>query len=271
MRHQSYQRAIITGASSGLGEEFAYQLAPHVDELILIARRQDRLTIVGESARRINPALQVSCLPGDLTDPSFMIPLVDMLTSLPPVKTLLVNNAGMGDYGEFSSSDWDKVESMLVLNIFTLTKLCHALIPYLETAGGGIINVSSLASALPIPDFAVYAASKSYVLSLSEALQLELKEKKISVLAVCPGPVHTEFGQVARRPGFTGDMMPGKQMFDTSREQVVTETLTALAKNKSRIYPGAPIKWSHILLSLLPAPIIRWVMGRRPRRSLPKS
>ena len=72
MRHQSYQRAIITGASSGLGEEFAYQLAPYVDELILIARRRDRLTIVGESSRRINPALQVSCLPGDLTDPSFI-------------------------------------------------------------------------------------------------------------------------------------------------------------------------------------------------------
>ncbi len=268
MRHQSYQRAIITGASSGLGEEFAYQLAPYVDELILIARRRDRLTIVGESSRRINPALQVSCLPGDLTDPSFMIPLIHMLTGLPSARTLLINNAGMGDYGEFSTADWDKIESMIVLNIFTLTKLCHSLIPTLETAGGGIINISSLASALPIPDFAVYAASKAYVLSLSEALRLELKEKNINVLAVCPGPVHTEFGQIARRPGFTGDMMPGKQMFDTSRERVVSEALSAMAKNKSRVYPGGPIKWSHILLSLLPAPVIRWVMGRRPRRSL---
>lgn len=271
MRKKSYQRAIITGASSGLGEEFAYQLASEVEELVLIARRRDRLTIVAESASRLRPGLQVTCLLGDLTDPAFLMPLIGTLTALPPAKTLLVNNAGIGDYGEFSTADWEKIEAMLILNIFTLTKLCHALLPGLLSMKGGIINISSLASDLPIPDFAVYAASKSYVLSLSEALRSELKDHGVNVLAVCPGPVHTEFGQVARRPGFTGDMMPCKQLFDTSREQVVTESLAAMQKNMARIYPGGPVKWSHILLSLLPAPIIRWAMGRRPRRSLPEA
>ena len=119
------------------------------------------------------------------------------------VPDLLVNNAGLGDYGEFAAADWERVEAMLRVNIRALTRLCHAVVPAMRELGGGsIINVSSLASIVPMPDFAVYAATKAYVTSFSEALRLEVETHGIRVLALCPGPVPTEFGDVARRPGW---------------------------------------------------------------------
>lgn len=263
------RRAIITGASSGLGEEFALQLAPYVEEMILVARRSDRLKIVDESARKAHPGLKVTIVAADLTDAASLLDFIDRMLALPPAKTLLVNNAGMGDYGEFATADWERVEQMLVLNILTLTKICHSLLPGLIRDGGGIINISSLASSLPIPDFAVYAASKSYVLSLSEALRLELKDKGINVLAVCPGPVPTEFGDVARREGFTGDMMPGKSFFYTDKETVVSESIRAMMNDKPRIYPGTVTRLSALFLSLIPAFVLRMVLSLRFRRSVP--
>lgn len=133
------------------------------------------------------------------------------LLELPAAKTLLINNAGAGDYGEFSEGSWDRIRTLLRLNVESLTRLCHAMIPGLKRNGGDIINISSLAALLPIPDFAVYAATKAYVSSLSEALRLELKEHGIRVLAVCPGPVSTGFGKAARRPGFTGQHDAGQK------------------------------------------------------------
>ena len=266
MHPREFQRAIVTGASSGLGEEFAVQLAPRLQEIILLARRTERLTILSETLRKINPELKVYLHPGDLILRETQDTLRSNLEELPVMPTLLVNNADMGDYGEFAAADWDKTESMLMLNIVALTRLTHLLLPMLQVSTGAIINISSLASDLPIPDFAVYAASKSYVLSFSEALRAELKDRSVQVLTVCPGPVHTEFGKVARRPGFSGNMMPVRSLFDTSRELVVSESLQALRKNKARVYPGVQILGSHLLLSFLPGWFIRWVMGKRPRR-----
>lgn len=267
MPEPSCRRAIITGASSGIGEEFALQLAPHMQEIVIVARRRDRLTLVRESLQKVNPALAVTQIEADLSDGDALNALIDRLLALPPASTLLVNNAGLGDYGEFASAPWDRIDAMLTLNMATPTRLCHSLIPYLTAHGGGIINMSSLASSLPIPDFAVYAASKSYVLSLSEALRLELKGTGVNVLAVCPGPVSTEFGKVARRPGFTGNMMPGRNAFDTPKEQVVTEALCAMAKGRARLYPGMKIRLSALLLAMTPVWVLRLIMGTRPRRT----
>jgi short-subunit dehydrogenase len=266
MQQTFYQRAIITGASSGFGEEFACQLATTVDELVLIARSQDKLKAVAERVRQIHPLIQVSIFAGDLTDPNFLIPLIDSLLALPAASTLLVNNAGMGDYGDVASADWNKLDTMLVLNVFSLTKLTHALLEPLCRFGGGIINVSSLASALPIPDFAVYAASKSYVLSFSEALRLELKDEKVNVLAVCPGPVATGFGAVARRTQEPSEPMWWQDLLETTTDCVVRESLQAMAAGKARVYPGSRVKWAARLLSLVPAPLIRFIMSYRPRR-----
>ena len=168
-----YDRIIITGASSGFGEAFAGTLAPHAAELVLIARNGDVLRQLAAALEKRHPGLRASVFPCDLADEASLDTLVSHLDSLPPGRTLLINNAGAGDYGEFADGRWEKIRALLRLNVESLTRLCHALIPSMKRNGGDIINLSSLGALLPIPDFAVYAATKAYVSSLSEALRLE--------------------------------------------------------------------------------------------------
>jgi short-subunit dehydrogenase len=152
----------------------------------------------------------------------------------------------------------------LRLNIESLTRLTHALVPGMIVRGGGaIVNVSSLACLLPIPDFAVYAATKAYVSSFSEALRIELKEHGIPVLAVCPGPVRTEFGGVARR---NPEKDPAIGAFYVPKERVVADALAALDRNRARVYPGLKIAVAAAVIAALPLCAIRLVMGFRPRK-----
>lgn len=266
-----YDRIIITGASSGFGEAFARTLAPHAGELLLIARREDALQTLAAELEKTCPGLRAHALPCDLAEESSLNGLASHLQNLPPASTLLINNAGAGDYGEFSAGEWDRIRLLLRLNVESLTRLCHALIPGMKKNGGDIINISSLAALLPIPDFAVYAATKAYVSSLSEALRLELREHGVRVLAVCPGPVSTGFGKAARRPGFTGNMMPGRNAFDTSIPTVVNDSLHALARGRARVFPGLKIRAAALLLGTAPLWLIRFFMGKRPRKVQPSS
>lgn len=264
-----YDRIIITGASSGFGEAFAKTLAPHAGELLLIARREDALRGLAAQLEAGHSGLRASVFPCDLADESSLDKLASRLRELPPARTLLINNAGAGDYGEFAEGSWDKVRTLLRLNVESVTRLCHAMIPALKKNGGDIVNISSLGALLPIPDFAVYAATKAYVSSLSEALRLELREHGIRVLAVCPGPVSTGFGKAARRPGFTGNMMPGRNAFDTSVQTVVNDSLRALARGRARVFPGLKIRLAALLLNAAPLWLIRFFMGKRPRKIQP--
>lgn len=264
-----YDRIIITGASSGFGEAFAKTLAPHAGELLLIARREDALRGLAARLEAGHSGLRASVFPCDLADESSLDKLASRLRELPPARTLLINNAGAGDYGEFAEGSWDKVRTLLRLNVESVTRLCHAMIPALKKNGGDIVNISSLGALLPIPDFAVYAATKAYVSSLSEALRLELREHGIRVLAVCPGPVSTGFGKAARRPGFTGNMMPGRNAFDTSVQTVVNDSLRALSRGRARVFPGLKIRLAALLLNAAPLWLIRFFMGKRPRKIQP--
>ncbi len=262
-----YQCALVTGASAGLGEEYALQLARRAGRLVLVARRVELLENLAGRIRAEFPDSQVTVLVADLADPAARVKLLEKLSAMACVPDLLVNNAGLGDYGEFSSAEWSKLEAMLRVNVEALTHLAHLLVPGMIRQGGGaIVNVSSLASLLPIPDFAVYAATKAYVTSFSEALRIELKDHGIRVLAVCPGPVHTEFGLVARRdeklPG-----MPSREWFYVPREQVVAESLVALQHDHARVFPGLKIAAAAVVLSALPVFLLRLALARRPRRS----
>jgi short-subunit dehydrogenase len=263
----TFSCALITGASSGLGEEFALQLAPRVDKLVLVARRQPLLLQLAARIRSAHPTVEVLVYAADLTDVGEREDLVENLILQRFIPDLLVNNAGLGDYGEFVTADWARLRAMLSLNIEALTHLTHALLPAMIRGGrGAVINISSLASLLPLPDFAVYAATKAYVTSFSEALRIELKAHGIPVLAVCPGPVTTEFGEVARRHGELREM-PGHRCFYVPKAQVVAETLTALERNRPRVYPGLKTAAAALLLAALPIVVVRLVMGWRPRRS----
>lgn len=257
--------ALITGASSGLGLEYARQLAPETETLILVARRDHLLRDLAQDLVNRHPSLRVRTIPCDLADPNERQHLLNTLSQSRLYPDLLLNNAGMGDYGEFRTSEWPKNEQMLRLNIEALTHLTHSLLPGLIAKRGAIINLSSLASTLPIPDFAVYAASKAYVTSFSEGLRLELREQGIRVLAVCPGPIKTEFGESARRHHTS--KLPVKEAFYVSTEQVVHDSLKALHADHARIYPGLKIAAAATLFSILPIAAIRLIMSVRPRRS----
>lgn len=262
----SFSCALVTGASSGLGEEFALQLAPRVRRLVLVARRAPLLEELASRIGGMFPHVTVSVVAADLTVFHERERLVQWLVEQGSVPDLLVNNAGLGDYGEFATAEWEKLEAMLRVNIEALTHLAHALVPGMIRNGrGAVINVSSLASLLPIPDFAVYAATKAYVTSFSEALRIELREHGIPVLAVCPGPVHTGFGAVAHRD----ERAPGgsmRNLFYVPREQVVRESLTALALDRPRVYPALKTALAAVAISMLPLVLLRLAMGRRPRR-----
>ena len=262
-----FDTALVTGASAGIGEEFAHQLAPLCRRLVLVARRRSRLLDLSRSLRGANPGLDVNVFEADFSNEASLDALVSGLAMQGLVPDLLVNNAGLGDYGEFADGPWERIEAMLKVNVRAVTKLCHAVVPAMREMGGGsIINVSSLASILPIPDFAVYAATKAYVTSFSEALRLETREDNIRVLALCPGPVPTEFGDVARRPGHGSAGIPGNHFFAISAERVVREALAALEADKARHFPGLLVGAAAVAVGLLPMFAIRALMGRRPRR-----
>ena len=184
-----------------------------------------------------------------------------------PARTLLINNAGLGDYGDILTSEESRNRQMMQVNMEALVELSRALLPRLTAQGGAIINIASLAAELPIPDFAVYAASKAFVASFSEALRLELRSYGVPVLAVCPGPVHTGFGEAARRSGCSGDGSPFKKWFYTPVDTVVEASLKALERDRPRCYPSLRIALSAAFIRLLPRFLLRRVMSLRPRRT----
>ena len=242
------------------------QLAPRVKHLVLVARRAALLEDLALRIRQTFPLVTVSVHATDLAVAEERDRLIQALAEQGHAPDLLVNNAGLGDYGEFATAEWPKLEAMLRVNVEALTHLAHALVPGMIRGGrGAVVNVSSLACLLPIPDFAVYAATKAYVTSFSEALRIELRGHRIPVLAVCPGPVHTNFGKVAHReehvPG-----MPVREWFYVPREQVVRESLTALRQDRARIYPGLKTAAAALAISAVPIVLMRLVMGSRPRK-----
>lgn len=264
-----YQQIIITGASSGLGAAFAHRLAGECSCIHLVARRKDLLQTLAEELQSVHSGLEVRLYLCDLSDSNARTQLCAAWNHLPPGSTLLINNAGLGDYGEFLTSASEKNGKMLQVNIVALTELTRALLPRMIREGGAIIQISSLAAELPIPDFAVYAATKAYVASFSEALRLETRGYGVPVLAVCPGPVHTGFGAVAQRDGFGGSAGPFRRWFYTSVPDVIEGTLQALRQKKPRYYPSLKIKIAALLLRGMPLPILRWILSFRPRQVHP--
>ncbi len=261
-----YQQVIITGASSGFGMAYARYLGGECEQMILIARRHEILLELKEELQGAYSSLKVDCVACDLADPAQRDSLIARLTSGAKGSILLINNAGLGDYGTFAEGPAGALRHMIEVNIAAPTYLCHALLPHMQEKGGSVINLASLAADLFIPDFAVYAASKAYLASLSEALTLELREAGVHVLAVCPGPVHTGFGAVARRDGFTGNMTPGKDFFDTDVGTVIDGSIRALRNRKSRYYPAIKIRLLALLIRNMPLCVMRFIMSYRPRK-----
>jgi len=258
--------ALITGASAGIGHEFARQLAGRGRSLLLVARREQKLTELREELKRQHPNLTVHIRKADLADPTQLKELVAWLEHEKIDIDLLINNAGLGDLGPFATSDPIRNEQMTLVNVVALTSLTRHLLPQMiASKRGGILNVSSSSGFLPIPGFAVYAATKAYITSFSEALRAELHGTGVSVCALCPGPVHTEFQEVAKRPG--GRRESGPEFVHVAVEQVVRDALAALEADRALVIPGFAMKLGMLLVRMTPMSILRWASRFSPRPS----
>jgi len=218
--------AFVTGASAGLGQCYARQLAAKGLNLVLLARRGDRLEVLAEQIRD-NCEVEVRCMALDL--------LAD--DALPQIRSaiqdleigLLVNNAGFGFRGAFLSADAERLRSMVRLNCEIPTLLCHLFLPAMvERKRGGIINLASAASYQPTPYMSVYGATKGFDLLLSEALSVEMKSAGVDLLAVCPGTMDTEFHKVAGGVATFGGM--------ADPEHVVQQSLHFLGRKISFLH-----------------------------------
>lgn len=189
--------ALITGASSGIGLEFARVFAAAKNNLVLVARSEGKLNeLAGELRNKHN--VRVKIIAADLTNMDEVQKVYDTCKADGIEIEYLVNNAGFGTYGFFAETDWAKTEQMIDLNIKSLTKLCRLFIPdMVRRKSGRVLNVASTAAFQPGPTMAVYFASKSYVLFLSEALYNELQDTGVTVTCLCPGATESGFQKAA--------------------------------------------------------------------------
>jgi uncharacterized protein len=240
--------AIITGASSGIGEEFARQLASRGYDLVLVARRKDRLAKLAETLHDVHG---VECVPveADLSQPSGRDRLAHALT---PDKTrveMLVNNAGFGTHGFFYETDLQRELEMIDVNCAAPVHLTKRVLPWmLERKKGYIVNVASLSAFTPGPVMAMYYATKAFLLSFSEALWEECRDTGVNVLALCPGPVRTEFQRSA-------GISPKARSSGTAPlpvERVVDDALRALFDGKRVVIPGYQARIAATLSRLMP-------------------
>jgi uncharacterized protein len=256
--------ALITGASAGIGREFARQLADRARSLVLIARREPRLNELRDELRNRNGELNVHVRVVDLCDKSQIDSLIAWLDQNKIDIDFLINNAGIGDYGSFATSDPGRDDRIIEVNIVALTLLTRCLLPQMVARKrGAILNVSSSAGFLPIPGMAVYAASKAYVNSFSEALRAELRDTGVTVTALCPGPVHTEFGDVAKRPD--GQPEQGPEFVYVSVEKTARDAVAAVEADRPLVIPGLAMKLGMFLIRITPMSILRmaWRLGAK--------
>lgn len=239
--------AVITGASAGLGREFVKAVRdqhPEIDEYLLIARRRDRLEAVAADLTGVKTHL----LALDLTDPAGFDEIARFLSERRPDIRLLVNNAGFGTLGELEKSSVSSQLNMTALNCGALTALCALAAPFMKR-GAAIVNVSSIAAFVPTPRMATYAATKAYALSLSRALREELRPRGVNVLAVCPGPMDTEFLDVA---GISGRSRLFERIPHIAPDRVAAGAVRQAFRGRAVYTPTLVYRLYRLIAKLLP-------------------
>ena len=243
---------LITGASAGLGAEFARQCAARGEALALVARRRDRL-----EALKAALGGDVHIFEADLSRAGAAAGLIAELEAEGLQVDTLINNAGFGLAGRLQVQSLDRLVEMIDLNCRTLTELCHLVLPGMSERGrGAILNVASTAAFQPGPNMAVYYATKAYVLSFTEALHHEMKGSGIKVSALCPGPTHSEFSDVA------DSHSPTLERMKMPAAPVVEAGLAGLDANKAVVIPGFRNKIGAQASRLLTRAAMRRIIGR---------
>ncbi len=249
--------AIITGASSGLGERFAYALAGQKRNLVLIARREDRLRAVAARARQLGTE-QVEIIAADLARPGAALEIEARLAQASIEVDHLINNAGFGTTGRFDRLPLEREIEQVELNVTALMVMTRLFLPAMLARGRGtIINVASTAAFQPIPYMATYAATKAFVLSFTEAIASECAGTGVRILALCPGPVRTEFQAVARHENA---LMPSFAYLDP--DTVVRQALAAVARGRRVQINGLMNAAGALAARLFPRSLVTAIAGR---------
>jgi len=252
--------ALVTGASAGIGEEFARQLSARGNDLVLVARDRGRLEALAKELEAHGASAEV--LAADLTDDEQLATVESRARNV----DVLINNAGYGTFGNFHELDLDTETREVRLNVLALMRLTHAAANAMATRGkGAILNVSSLAGYQPGPMNATYSATKAFVTSFTEAVHEEMKGTGVAVSVLCPGFTRTEFQERASAPA---DDVPGFMWQEAP--EVARAGLDGLAKNKAVIIPGATNKVLGSLTALMPHAVTRRAAAIVVKRSFDK-
>ncbi len=256
-----YPWAVVTGASAGIGEAYARLLAAKGTNLILAARRLDRLNRLASELPVETRAVQA-----DLTLDEDRDRLWEEVESVAGGVSLLVNNAGFGLLGDFGELDRRRQLQMVEINVVALTDLAHRFITHRRRSGGGgaLVNNASVVGLKPVHLHAVYSATKAYVVSFSQTLAGEVRGDQIRVQALCPGPVPTEFQEIS------GVVLEGRtKAVVISAEQTAEESLQGLAADRKVVIPGARLRTIMRLFRLLPADLASWISEQADLRRSP--
>ena len=255
--HHAYQTALVTGASSGIGERLARRLAADGCDLVILARRTGRLEALAAELRGAH-RVGVEVLTADLTSPAGLAAAEARLSDPGRPVELLVNNAGFGVSGLFADLPAGRAEDQVRLNVIAVVRLAHAALPGMLRRGhGGVLNVSSVAGFVPSPGAATYGATKAFVTSFSESLAAEVKGRGVHVTALCPGFTRTD-----------GRARPGAALAWLDADQVARAGLDAVAAGRVLAVPGAQYKSAVSLTRVVPRAVVRSAAAAVRRNSV---
>jgi short-subunit dehydrogenase len=253
------ERVLITGASAGIGADLAREFARHGHKLALVARRGDKLAELSAELGKSFGA-DVMVVPGDLSKPAGPEAVVHALDAAGERVDVLVNNAGVVEVGPFAASETEKLLNLVNLNVVAVTHLASLLLPRMvERKFGRILNVASLAAFQPVPSMAAYAASKAYVLSLTEALSEELRGTEVKVTALCPGLVETDMVADIRGRWASVRGVPPQLISDP--KDVARQAYAAMIRGQVVLVPGIPNQVAAAWAQVTPRWILRSFTG----------
>jgi hypothetical protein len=256
--------AFITGASAGLGSEFARQLAAQGYDLLLTARRADRLAALAADLQA-RCGVRAEVLPADLADEAGLAAAEQAVAACGSL-ALLVNNAGFGTVGKFAAVELAKSQAMVRVHVEAALRLTHAALPGMLARGrGGLINVASVAAFNPVPGGAVYSGTKAFLINFSQSLAAEVRRAGVRVQALCPGFTYTEFHDTLEYSGFSRRQIP--RLAWVSAESVVRESLAALPRGPVVCVPGWQYKLVVPMMRFVPLAPAAFAFIRRRRRA----
>jgi uncharacterized protein len=257
-----FARALVTGASSGIGLELAKELARRTTDLVLVARSRDKLDTLAEELR-VTHHVDVEVLPCDLTDATARQQVEQRLGDRDRPVDLLVNNAGVGQLGPFADLDIEVAERIVALNIVAPLRLVHAALPVLTEQRGAVLNVSSMGGNQPVPQMATYAATKSFLTDWGQSLHEELRRSGVTVTTLAPGFTRTNFVAGAEADE-QAKALPGFLWADAA--SVARAGVDAVVSGRAVITPGVVNRTGAALSAVTPTGVSRRVIGEVMRR-----